>query len=378
MGSRFGLNRFAPGIASLACGCILLAQLAALSSAQAILPVAQQPVPPASAPSPLCAGCMSIDVNVTNKSGHPIADLTAGDFTLLDNNQLRTPVDFRAVNKQHPPADPVQVFIVLDAINADYLVIARERDDLGAFLKQNGGELPYPVTIAFFTETGTNLREGPTQNGKVLLASLDSAQAKLRTLTRSAGVWGAGERLQQSLDQFRDLVDYEAKQPGRKLLLFVSPGWPMLSYAGRDVEMNQRNWIFDTMVQITNSLREANISLYALYPFNLGNTDPYSYQSFLKGVTKITQAQYPGLALQVLAEHSGGEVIVNGNDIKGEINTAIQDASAYYTLTFDAAPATGSTDYHALSVKVDKPGLRVRTTAGYYIQPGQAVAAQNR
>ena len=321
---------------------------------------------------------MSIDVNVTNKSGHPVAGLTASDFTLLDNNQPRKLVGLRVVDKQHPPADPVQVFIVLDAINADYLVVARERDGLAAFLKQNGGELPYPVTIAFFTETGTNLRDGPSQNGKVLLASLNSAQARLRTLTRSAGVWGAGERLLQSLDQFRDLADYEANQPGRKLVLFVSPGWPMLSYAGRDVEMNERNWIFNTVVQLSNSLREADISLYALDPFIPGNDDSFYYQSFLKGVTRAVQSQYPDLALQVLAEHSGGQVIVNGNDIKGEINTAIEDASTYYTLTFDAAPASAGTDYHALSLKIDRPGLRVRTTAGYYVQPGQASADQNR
>ncbi|MGB6689441.1 MAG: VWA domain-containing protein [Terracidiphilus sp.] len=371
---RFGFSRIAAAIVSF--GFLLIVPLGASSFAQTILPPATRPPgQPAPNASLLCAGCISINVDVTNKSGHPIGDLTAGDFTLLDNGRPATLVDFRAVDAQHPPADPVQVFIVLDAINTEYLVVARERDDLGAFLKQNGGALPYPTTIAFFTETGTNLREGPSQSGKVLLASLDSAQAKLRTMGRSAGVYGAGERLTQSLDQLRDLVDYETKQPGRKLLLLVSPGWPMLSYAGRDIQTKERSWIFDTVVQITNSLREANISLYVLYPFNVG--DNY-YQSFLKGVTKIEQAQYPDLALPVLAEHSGGVVIVNGNDIKGEINTAIEDASTYYTLTFDSAPASVTTDYHALSVKVDKPGLRVRTDAGYYVESGQASAAPHR
>jgi len=162
-GFCFSSNRLAPAIASYAFGFLFFGPIGSSDFAQTILPSApRQPGPPASNASPLCAGCISINVNVTDKSGHPIGDLTAHDFTLLDNKQPRTLVDFRAVDAHHPPADPVQVFIVLDAINTDYLAVARERDDLGAFLKQNDGELPYPVTIAFFTETGTNLREGPS------------------------------------------------------------------------------------------------------------------------------------------------------------------------------------------------------------------------
>jgi hypothetical protein len=46
----------------------------------------------------------------------------------------------------------------------------------------------------------------------------------------------------------------------------------------------------------------------------------------------------------------------------------LRDATSYYSLSFEAAPAGEGTQYHALRVKVDKPGLSVRTTAGYYVQ----------
>ena len=56
----------------------------------------------------------------------------------------------------------------------------------------------------------------------------------------------------------------------------------------------------------------------------------------------------------------------DGADIKGEIETAIRDADAYYAVTVESAPADHPNEYHDLHVQVDKPGVQVRTTAGYY------------
>jgi hypothetical protein len=53
-------------------------------------------------------------------------------------------------------------------------------------------------------------------------------------------------------------------------------------------------------------------------------------------------------------------------DIKGEINNAVRDANAYYTLTFDAPPADHTDEYHDLHVQVNKPDTTVRSTSGYY------------
>jgi hypothetical protein len=140
----------------------------------------------------------------------------------------------------------------------------------------------------------------------------------------------------------------------------------MLPAAGDQEDLVQRNWVFNTIVEMTNGLREANITLYALNPFELGRTDPFYYQGYLKPVALAKNAEYPNLALQVFAAHSGGQVLVAGRDIKGELNTAIRDASTSYELTFEGAPGDRPNEYHALQVQVDKPDVKVRTTAGYY------------
>src|SRR5215469_7757577 len=52
-----------------------------------------------------------------------------------------------------------------------------------------------------------------------------------------------------------------------------------------------------------------------------------------------------------------------------QIDTSIQEASAFYTLSFDPPRADHPAEYHRLHVQVREPGLTARTNTGYYDQP---------
>jgi hypothetical protein len=75
------------------------------------------------------------------------------------------------------------------------------------------------------------------------------------------------------------------------------------------------------------------------------------------------------VALQVLAAQSGGRVLNSSNDVAGEILACIADANASYILSFGSLAGNGPDEYHALDIKIDKPGLAARTRSGYYAQP---------
>jgi VWFA-related protein len=316
--------------------------------------------------SPAGPDRISIDFEVTDKLGHHLSGLQAHDFTLLDNKQPSNILDFREVDSRSPAADPVQLVVVIDTINTGFDVVASEREQLGQFLKQDGGRLAHPTSIALLTEKGIKIEKTSTTDGGALLASLDNYNSGLRMIGSSAGFYGAADRMQWSLYQLGEFAAYEATRPGRKLAVIISPGWPMFALASTYAGPKQETWIFNSIASLSNELREAHVTLYSLDPFNLGRTDPFYYQSYLKPVTKISQAGYPNLALQVLAEHSGGLALVSGNDIKGDMNTAVRDADAYYTLTFNAPPDAHANEYHDLHLQLDKPGITVRTTSGYY------------
>ncbi|HEY1903685.1 MAG TPA: VWA domain-containing protein [Terracidiphilus sp.] len=347
---------------------LLFTVVTAASRAQAPGPATTGPATagPVAQAAPVDSHHISIDVEVTDKLGHHVSGLTAGDFTLLDNKQPRGILDFHEVDTHNSATDPVHVIIVVDAINTEFIVVAKEREQLDEYLKQDGGHLAHPTSLAFLTEKGLNMQRGSSLDGNALLASLDAANSELRSVGRNAGFWGATERFQWSLDQLGQLAAYESTQPGRKLALFVSPGWPLLAEASVEPTDKQLQWTFKAVVGLTNALREAQLVLYAIDPRTLGRADPFYYQSYLKAPVKVNQAAYPHLGLQVMATHSGGLVEVTGIDVLGAINTAVRDANAYYTLTFEAPSADRVDEYHDLHLQVDKPGVAVRTTAGYY------------
>lgn len=331
---------------------------------------------PSSGPSPtICpasaADNVAITVEVTDKSGHPITGLEAADFKIFDNKQSQKILAFRSVDAAHPPPVPMQVQIVIDAVNADAALVAQERDGVTAFLKQNSGRLEFATSLSILENSGLTPIAGPSKDGTALLTALNAAPALLRVINRSAGIWGAVERTEQATTLLKEMVSPESRTPGRKLVLFLSPGWPMLF----NYELDQRGWLFDEIVDISNGLRESCISLYTLTPSNFGSNlapspagDNLSlYDNFLNGVTKIADAQYADLSLQVLSEHSGGQVFIGANDIKTEINSILRSAAESYTLVFERAPGGRVTEYHAIRVVIDKPAVKIHTTAGYYV-----------
>jgi VWFA-related protein len=345
---------------------VLLAAATAGSQAQIANFAASAPAPSAADASTAGSHRISLDVEVTDKLGHHLSGLKPQDFALLDNKQPAKVLDFREVDSRNSTADPVHVVIVVDMINTDFIVVAREREQLDEFLKQDGGRLAHPTSIAMLTEKGIQIEKNSTTDGNALAASLDNSNTELRMVGRSAGFYGAADRTQWSLAQLSELAAYEATQPGRKLAFFISPGWPMFARASYDATTKELQWTFNSIVELTNGLREAHLELYAIDPFEIGRTDPFYYQTYLKGVSKVNDAEYADLGLQVLAAHTGGLVQVTGMDIKGEINDAIRDATAYYTLTFEAPTPDRPNEYHDLHLQLDKPGVTVRTTSGYY------------
>ena len=326
-----------------------------------------QPGVPATAALAAARRRITIDVTATDKQGNPIRGLQAQDFTLFDNQQPQKLLAFQAIDATATTKDsPVHIVVVLDNINSTFDTVAREREELDLFLKENNGQLAHPTSVAVMADSGLKVESGSTLDGNALLASLNHIDAELRIVGRGTGFYGAAERLEMSLNQLSELAAFESTLPGRKMLLVVSPGWPMLAWAGFQADLHEREWVFQSVVALTNGLREGHITLYSLEPFELGRVDPFYYEDYLKGVAKVDDADYPDLALQVLAEHTGGLVLVTGNDITHEVETAVGDAAAYYELTFNAPPGTQPDEYHALSVKVDKPGITARTTTGYY------------
>ncbi len=310
---------------------------------------------------------VTLDVQVTDASGNAVSGLGQQDLTLFDNGHLQTVTSFQEIGASGAPA-PTEAILLLDTMNASFQDVVIEREGIDKFLRQNGGHLALPVSIVFLADTGVKLNK-PSQDGNSLAEDLKKIQTPMRVLGSAQGAEGAQDRSQRSLRAVQMLSSYEAPRPGRKLLIWVGPGWPLLSRSTAQVSAKDQRRYFDSIVDMTTALRRAHITLYSVAPLNLAQVsgqNPFLYQAYLKGVENPAHADSQNLALQVLAVHSGGLVLGQSGDLAGQISLCIADAQTYYEISFDAVEDGTSIQYRALQVKLNRTGTLARTNSAYY------------
>jgi VWFA-related protein len=315
-------------------------------------------------------GRIGLDVVVTDAAGKRVSELQPWDFKVLDNGQPRKILTFRAYRgTTMKPDPPVEIILVLDTVNLPFSQLAFVRDQLEQFLRQGGGRLKQPVLLVLFTDAGLRLQQRPTLDGNAEANVVKQIKGNLRAINPAMGGEGMVEQFVLSAHQLASIAENEALRPGRKLLIWVGPGWPMLNrpsdvYSDRD---HRRN--FEGIVELWTKLREARMPVYSVSPASDGSPDTLTYQNFLKPVRTWREAESSNLALKVLATQSGGLVLGPDNDLVGQIARCVEDADGFYRLSFDSPPAAQPDEYHELQLLVDKPGAMVRTTIGYYDQP---------
>lgn len=362
--------------------CLVLFPFSYLSYAQE--PAQQQPEPnypvlhqrPPAQPGTLVIrdGKIKIDVLVTDAAGKPVTDLQPWNFTLLDNGKPGKIQSFRFYDGTLvKPDPPVEVILLMDMVNLPFQDVAFVRNQVDQFLRQNNGHLPQPTSLIVFNDGGLHILPRPTMDGNALADLVGKLNGTLRVLDSAQGAAGALERLQLSVKQLGTIAMNEGAKPGRKLLIWVGPGWPMLESAANDYysERDQQLY-FRSIVNLSNWLREARITLYSVQPAGaMGATlaRNFVYQSYLKGVKTAREADTGNLALKVLVTETGGLILGPDNDLAAQLNRCIADANAFYTLTFDPPTAQHADEYHPLIIKVDRPAVTVRSTTGYYDQP---------
>jgi VWFA-related protein len=326
----------------------------------------------AQAPPAATNRSITLNVVVTAKSGKPVSGLQQQDFTVLENNHPQKILSFEAVAGANPNSGPpVNVILLLDGVNTEFSRVAFARLQVEKFLQRDNGVLSRPVALGFLNDVSVKFTNF-SQDGNALIAELNANQAGLRSIGRNQGVYGAGDRLTLSLRALEQLTAAAVAQPGRKLVIWVSPGWPILTGPRIELSSQDQRKLFGEIVNLSNALRNSGITIYSVDP--LGTADAVQgrtiyYEEFLKGVKKPQQVQYGNIALQVLAVQTGGRVFNSENDIVAEIAGAMAEANDFYVLTYEGAPGDGPNDYHSIEVKVDQPGLKAHTRTGYYAQP---------
>jgi VWFA-related protein len=336
-----------------------------------------------------------LNVQVNDPSGKPSSNLTQADFTLFDNDQPRKLVAFSPMKGDSAPAPP-HVIVVLDTVNNFSRSVRSDEKELEKFLKEGEGPLAYPVSIGVLSGARIDMGEA-SRDRDVLLADLklragdlhstgcltahdESEGALAKTFGGMAGGGFRGESAQMltclnsrfiySLMALRDLAEAQVDVPGRVILIWIGPGWPQLtnrSFTPDPPEVKQS--FFAQLVTLSTVLREAQVTVNAVAsPQDLPFPQAPMDDSFFGGIVHEDQMRAGNLGLHALAHQTGGRIVTYVSGMATQIRDCISEAASYYVLTFDAPPAAGFGEYHSLAVKVDKPGLEVRSNTLYYAE----------
>jgi VWFA-related protein len=325
-------------------------------------------------PGPASSGAITLDVVVTNKSGVSVADLQPGDFRLLDKKQPQSLLSVQfadgASGKTDPPAEAI---LVVDAVNGSLETVDSERQMLSRFLQENSGELALPTSLAILSDQGMTVKNPPTREGKQLVDFLNANIPGLRPL--STWGWDADmAREQLSLKALDFLIAQASKRPGRKLLIWLSPGWRLQTSGNWVASQKDRQMLFNKVASLSTALRAARVTVYSLDPSGIDSelTFQQIYEAYLKGVDAPNHVDYGYLLLQVLATQTGGKALSAASGMASLLDKCMEDAGAYYVLSFSPPPSAHPNEYHGIEVQIDKPGLKARTRAGYYALPASA------
>lgn len=314
-------------------------------------------------------GKIKLDVMVDDAAGKPVMGLQPWDFKIVDNGRPTKVLSFRSYGAAVMPDPPVEILLVLDTANLPFSQVAFVRQEIEEFLHQNGGQLKQPLTLILFTDAGVRVQPRPSTDGNAIATVVAGIKGGVNTINPAMGGEGYVERFQRSAHALDNIAQNEAKKPGRKLLIWVGPGWPLLNRPSDGYTEVQQKRNFDGIVELQTALRQARITLYSVAPAGAPGSNSQLYRNFLKPVQSWHDAEAADLALKVLVTQTGGKIMGPDNDLVSQINRCIDDANAFYRISFDPPAAEHADEYHDLKVSVNQPGATIRTETGYYNQP---------
>jgi VWFA-related protein len=332
--------------------------------------VAPKPLAPLSATDSIVRnGLFTIDVVVTDAAGNSVSEIAPQDFTLLDNGQREKIRTFHNVLAPSEPAP--ELIFVLDTINLTPQQLTQTESAISRFLRRNSGHLEFPCLLYRLTREGLFSSLRPVKDGALLEQELEQTRSQV-AVWRSGrnsdqvllGSWvGSSQPNPLSLRALGSIALAQRDVPGRKVVVWIGPGWPVLGSADSD---------FNELTELSTRLREARITVDSANVW-LNPVPAFNYHGYLDAPRSQKDMRPERMALQVIATHTGGLVLDSSEDLDRDINRCVDEMRSFYTLTFNPPHTDTMDEFHDLRVEVRagaaRPALTVRAPTGYYNEP---------
>ena len=348
---------------------------------------------------------VQVDAVVTGREGRPVTGLTRDDFEIIEDGKPRalTHVSYvRTVGgldaaSQAAPQVPSRlqreqvgrtIAIVVDDLKMSLESIVHARDALHKFIDTQIA--PGDMVAVISTSGGVSALQQFTTDRKMLHAAVGRIRLTLggggqygsvRALGTPDDELGAVGRLSQrrfavgTLGAIRHVAQGMRRMPGRRMIVLFGDGFAFRSNGGKKEPLLN---ILDVQGVADGANRSAvvihSIDTRGLPENGLqaqddtGNMEVAEVREALRDrETKFRDNQQ---GLHFLAAETGGTAQFYNNDLNAQLARVLESETGYYLLSFqlgeqDGARALRDGKYHRLTIKVKRPGLRVRYRNGY-------------
>lgn len=250
------------------------------------------------------------------------------------------------INKQMQPADLVALVSFSTALNLDQDFTADKQVLLHGLAKYNGTD-----QTSFTNGATGGTTDGTSDNASSFVAD-DTEYNNLNT--------------DRELYAIRQVARSLEKVEQRKSMLYFSGG---LSRNGIENQASLR--------AATNEAAKANLAIYAVDSRGLQALPPVgdATQGSLRGTSAYTGTAVSNQfssnfssqeLLSTLATDTGGKAFFDSNDFGPAFQQVQHDTEAYYIVGFHSTDQRKDGAYRHLTIKVDRPDVKVEYRPGYY------------
>jgi VWFA-related protein len=314
---------------------------------------------------------VQVDVSVLDNNRFPVRDLTADDFTLLEDDVPQTIANFSFVDATGglaaESASDDMVSNSPSGFVGDGRLVVIFMDDTTIWQ-------PRDLATAMTSARAIVGQLTPNDLAAVVFASgqpgadytNDRARLMSAVSTYSRRITG-----NLMLRLVRVAEDLAAVPDRRKILFYIGVGIPYsfnLLGPALDTYGDVRGQMSDLVRYMQDIFRSAQIA-----NMNIYTVDP-------SGLHAPTRDAYdPNRAhrdfLQIVSGETGGRALINLNEPAMEVPRVFRENSSYYLLGFRSTNPAKDGKFRRIKVKIDRRRVTVRARSGYYALPPTRFAA---